>query len=194
MNSDYLTISEINRIIKNTIEDNDELDENDEVNGNREVTSVNITGDLTPANIKSALTASNIQLEEGQDVKAEVNPATGKLEAVIYNKADNSEVQRIEIKHCNVEHNDAPARNKHLANLNPIPAGKTVVARNGDSPWRIARRELEAANPGVQITDTQVWYYVLEIGKLNKDKYGENPTMASMNNTILFIGESLKVA
>ena len=61
----------------------------------------------------------------------------------------------------------------------------------GDCLWNIAKRELQAANPGKTITNAQILKQVKEFGRLNPEMFGENPSLQKLD--LIYPDKQLKL-
>lgn len=85
----------------------------------------------------------------------------------------------------------APANNLFNGEINEISKSSIKVDIKGDCLWNIAKRELQAANPGKTITNAQIRKQVIEFGRINPEIYGSNPSYKDLDN--LQLGQELKL-
>ena len=67
----------------------------------------------------------------------------------------------------------------------------SVEIEKGDCLWNIAKRELQAANPGETITNAQILKQVKEFGRLNPEMFGENPSLQKLD--LIYPDKQLKL-
>ena len=83
-----------------------------------------------------------------------------------------------------------PKDNLFNGEINEITK-KDVKIQKGDCLWNIAKRELQAANPGKTITNAQILKQVKEFGRLNPEMFGENPSLQKLD--LIYPDKQLKL-
>ena len=84
-----------------------------------------------------------------------------------------------------------PANNIFGGVINGITK-RNITIKEGDCLWNIAKRDLQAANPGKTITNAQILKQVKEFGRLNPEMFGENPSMNKLD--LIFPDKQLKLS
>lgn len=74
--------------------------------------------------------------------------------------------------------------------INGITKASVEIVK-GDCLWNIAKRELQAANPGETITNAQILKQVKEFGRLNPEMFGENPSLQKLD--LIYPDKQLKL-
>lgn len=83
-----------------------------------------------------------------------------------------------------------PADNLFNGEINEITKASVEIVK-GDCLWNIAKRELQAANPGKTITNAQILKQVKEFGRLNPEMFGENPSLQKLD--LIYPDKQLKL-
>lgn len=83
-----------------------------------------------------------------------------------------------------------PSDNLFNGEINEITKASVEIEK-GDCLWNIAKRELQAANPGKTITNAQILKQVKEFGRLNPEMFGENPSLQKLD--LIYPDKQLKL-
>ena len=83
-----------------------------------------------------------------------------------------------------------PADNLFNGDIHEITKASVGIVK-GDCLWNIAKRELQAANPGKTITNAQILKQVKEFGRLNPEMFGENPSLQKLD--LIYPDKQLKL-
>lgn len=83
-----------------------------------------------------------------------------------------------------------PSDNLFNGEINEITKASVEIEK-GDCLWNIAKRELQAANPGETITNAQILKQVKEFGRLNPEMFGENPSLQKLD--LIYPDKQLKL-
>lgn len=83
-----------------------------------------------------------------------------------------------------------PSDNLFNGEINEITKAAVEIEK-GDCLWNIAKRELQAANPGKTITNAQILKQVKEFGRLNPEMFGENPSLQKLD--LIYPDKQLKL-
>ena len=83
-----------------------------------------------------------------------------------------------------------PSDNLFNGEINEITKASVEIEK-GDCLWNIAKRELQAANPGKTITNAQILKQVKEFGRLNPEMFGDNPTLKKLD--LIYPDKQLKL-
>ena len=83
-----------------------------------------------------------------------------------------------------------PSDNLFNGEINEITKASVEIVK-GDCLWNIAKRELQAANPGKTITNAQILKQVKEFGRLNPEMFGENPSLKKLD--LIYPDKQLKL-
>ncbi len=83
-----------------------------------------------------------------------------------------------------------PANNLFNGEIHEITKASVEIVK-GDCLWNIAKRELQAANPGKTITNAQILKQVKEFGRLNPEMFGENPSLQKLD--LIYPDKQLKL-
>ena len=83
-----------------------------------------------------------------------------------------------------------PADNLFNGDIHEITKASVGIVK-GDCLWNIAKRELQAANPGKTITNAQILKQVKEFGRLNPEMFGENPSRQKLD--LIYPDKQLKL-
>ena len=83
-----------------------------------------------------------------------------------------------------------PADNLFNGDIHEITKASVGIVK-GDCLWNIAKRELQAANPGKTITNAQILKQVKEFGRLNPEMFGENPSFQKLD--LIYPDKQLKL-
>ena len=99
-------------------------------------------------------------------------------------KEDNDEEQQPPVQQT------PPSDNLFNGEINEITKASVEIEK-GDCLWNIAKRELQAANPGKTITNAQILKQVKEFGRLNPEMFGENPSLQKLD--LIYPDKQLKL-
>ena len=83
-----------------------------------------------------------------------------------------------------------PSNNLFNGEIHEITKASVEIVK-GDCLWNIAKRELQAANPGKTITNAQILKQVKEFGRLNPEMFGENPSLQKLD--LIYPDKQLKL-
>ena len=100
------------------------------------------------------------------------------------NEEDNDEEQQPPVQQT------PPSDNLFNGEINEITKASVEIEK-GDCLWNIAKRELQAANPGKTITNAQILKQVKEFGRLNPEMFGENPSLQKLD--LIYPDKQLKL-
>ena len=134
-----------------------------------------------PVDSVPAAPADSIPVANNDSIPAEpVNP-----EPVEENdEEDNDEDQQPPVQQT------PPSDNLFNGEINEITKASVEIEK-GDCLWNIAKRELQAANPGKTITNAQILKQVKEFGRLNPEMFGENPSLQKLD--LIYPDKQLKL-
>ena len=83
-----------------------------------------------------------------------------------------------------------PSDNLFNGEIHEITKASVEIVK-GDCLWNIAKRELQAANPGKTITNAQILKQVKEFGRLNPEMFGDNPSLKKLD--LIYPDKQLKL-